>query len=226
MTEKPLFSKLFRQSPVAAISDHMAVCSRCAQALPGYLETVLQGDWDGADRLIRNIQQLEQEADELKKQLRLNLPRGIFLSVPRDDVLELLRAQDQLANTTRDVAGIILGRKMTFPDSLHASLMTYVKSSSIAARKAEECVLELDEILQAGFGTGYISRLETALEELDKTESQSDDLQVALRHDLFRLESGLDPVAVMFLYRVIDLIGDIADHAERVGNRLTLLVAR
>ena len=115
---------------------------------------------------------------------------------------------------------------MTFPDSLHASLMTYVESSSIAARKAEECVLELDEILQAGFGTGYISRLETALEELDETESQSDNLQVALRHDLFRLESGLDPVAVMFLYRVIDLIGDIADHAERVGNRLTLLVAR
>jgi uncharacterized protein Yka (UPF0111/DUF47 family) len=30
----------------------------------------------------------------------------------------------------------------------------------------------------------------------------------------------------MFLYRIIDWVGDIADRAERVGNRLEQLLAR
>lgn len=34
------------------------------------------------------------------------------------------------------------------------------------------------------------------------------------------------PIDVMFLYRVIELIGDLADVAQRVGSRLQILLAR
>ncbi len=44
--------------------------------------------------------------------------------------------------------------------------------------------------------------------------------------ELFRLESELSPVTVMLWYQIIDWIGDVADNAEKVGNRLRLLIAR
>jgi hypothetical protein len=42
---------------------------------------------------------------------------------------------------------------------------------------------------------------------------------------LFKIEDSLEPVTVIFLYQVIELTGEIADMAERVGRRLELLLA-
>ena len=43
---------------------------------------------------------------------------------------------------------------------------------------------------------------------------------------LFRHEDSMSPVSVMFWYRLIQWIGDLADFAEKVGDRLLLLIAR
>ena len=51
-------------------------------------------------------------------------------------------------------------------------------------------------------------------------------MQIKIRQDLLEIESGLNPVDVMFLYQIIDLIGDLADLSERVGARLEILLAR
>jgi uncharacterized protein Yka (UPF0111/DUF47 family) len=63
------------------------------------------------------------------------------------------------------------------------------------------------------------------IEKLDRIETDTDDQQAALRWALFKIESELEPVNVMFLYRVIELTGEIADMAERVGRRLELLLS-
>jgi len=36
----------------------------------------------------------------------------------------------------------------------------------------------------------------------------------------------MDPVEVMFLYKVIDWVGALADLAQRVGSRFELMLAR
>ncbi|MGY8796915.1 MAG: DUF47 family protein, partial [Woeseiales bacterium] len=56
-------------------------------------------------------------------------------------------------------------------------------------------------------------------------ETDTDDRQAALRASLFEIENEIAPVDVMFLYQVIELIGEIADMAERVGRRLELLLS-
>jgi hypothetical protein len=33
-------------------------------------------------------------------------------------------------------------------------------------------------------------------------------------------------VSAIFWYRLLDLIGDLADYAEKVGNRLRLMIAQ
>ena len=63
------------------------------------------------------------------------------------------------------------------------------------------------------------------IEELDKIETDTDDRELQLRASLFEVEKELDPVNVIFLYQVIERIGEIADMAERVGRRLELLLS-
>ena len=57
-------------------------------------------------------------------------------------------------------------------------------------------------------------------------EQETDEQQVILRNDLFQLEDELHPVNIMFLYKVIENTGGIADRAQRVGSRLQLMLAR
>ena len=60
---------------------------------------------------------------------------------------------------------------------------------------------------------------------MDSIEDDTDAMQVEIRAKLFAIESDLQPVNVMFLYRVIELVGDIADMADRVGRRIQVLLS-
>ena len=53
-----------------------------------------------------------------------------------------------------------------------------------------------------------------------------DDMQISLRRKLRQIEASLNPIDVMFLYKIIEWVGELADIAERVGSRLELMLAR
>ena len=72
---------------------------------------------------------------------------------------------------------------------------------------------ELDELFTSGFRGAEVSLVESLIEELDAIETDTDDRQAALRTALYAVEGDLEPVDVMFLYRVIELTGEIADMA-------------
>ena len=103
-------SKIFGHSPVGPIQNHMDAVFRCAQELVTFFEHVASGDWDQVQSSREIIVGLEHEADELKRQVRTQLPKSLFMPVPREDLLELMLVQDQIANRTRDVSGLVLGR--------------------------------------------------------------------------------------------------------------------
>jgi predicted phosphate transport protein (TIGR00153 family) len=94
-----------------------------------------------------------------------------------------------------------------------------------AAKQARKSVRELDELFTAGFRGAEVVLVEAMIEELDRIETDTDDRQAALRSSLYTIEKSLDPVDAMFLYKVIELTGEIADMAERVGRRLELLLS-
>jgi len=51
-------------------------------------------------------------------------------------------------------------------------------------------------------------------------------LQIKLRKMLFDIEDQYNPIDVMFLYKIIEWVGVLADQAQRVGSRIELMLAR
>ncbi len=158
--------------------------------------------------------------------MRLHLPKSLFLPVPRSDLLELLSVQDKVANRAKDIAGLMLGRQMHIPHSLQSQMLAYVKRAVDASAQALKAMNELDELLETGFGGREATLVESMVEELEAIERDTDRMQIEVRRALYALEKELPPVDVMFLYNIIDWVGDVADRAERVGNRLEQLLAR
>jgi len=220
-----MLANIFGTSPVMPLEKHVNVAYQATKKLGDFFEAVFDDDWDKAGSLRDEIIDLEHKADDLKKEIRLHLPKSLFMPVPREDLLELLLVQDMMANRAKDVSGIVLGRRMQIPPSIADEFLEFVKRNVDAAKQARKSVRELDELFTSGFRGAEASLVESLIEELDQIETDTDDRQAALRWSLFGIEKEFDPVDVIFLYQVIELIGDIADMAERVGRRLELLLS-
>lgn len=220
------FVSLFGRSPIGPMQQHIAKAHECAANLVPFFEAVMVEDWAQVEQVQQEMSRLEHEADKLKKSVRLHLPKSLFLPVPRSDLLELLSVQDKVANRAKDIAGLMLGRQMTVPQDLQPLMRTYVQRSVDASAQALKAMNELDELLETGFAGREAVLVETLIEELGVIEQDTDRLQIEVRRALFKVEKDLPPVDVMFLYQIIDWIGDVADRAQRVGNRLEQLLAR
>ncbi|WP_311063273.1 TIGR00153 family protein [Halomonas sp. DWK9] len=225
VTSNP-FSAMFGRSPFQPLLAHIVKANECADQLLPFFEATLAGDWDTAAELRENVTRLEHDADTLKTELRLNLPNTMFLPVSRSDLLDLISVQDKIANKVRDITGIMLGRKMRVPDELAELMREYMVTSVACVAQARQALEELKDLLESGFGRNVSDVMQNMIRELHTLEHQADDQQVAIRRRLFELESQLPPVDVIFLYKIIEWVGEVSDRAERVGSRLQILTAR
>lgn len=220
------FLQLFGRSPIRPLQEHIDKVYSCAQRLIPFFDAVLANDWNKAAELQHIITELENEADVLKKELRLNLPKGLFLPVPRTDLLDMLRSQDRIANKAKDIAGLILGRKMQIPSQLAEDLKKFLQRSIDATAQAHKSIHELDTLLETGFSGHELGIVEQMIDELDDIEHDTDEMQIRIRKKLYDVEKDLPPIDAMFLYSVIEWIGELANRAQRVGGQLQLLIAR
>lgn len=217
---------VFGPSPIRPIEQHIRKAHLCAKQLNPFFEAVLKQDWLTANDIKQKIALLEKEADGIKRDLRLHLPTGLFLPVSRTDLLELLSAQDRIANTAEDIAELIMGRKMLFPPSLSALLIALLNRSLDASKQACKAINELDELLESGFRGSEVKIVEEMIMTLDEIEHDCDDKLADIRQRIFELEKELPAIEIVFLYKLVQWIGDLADHAQVVGGRLQILIAR
>ena len=218
-------TKIFGDSPVGPIQSHMDTCYSCSEELITFFGHVVSGDWDQVESSRNRIVDLEHAADEFKRQVRSQLPKSLLMPVPREDLMELMMAQDQIANRARDVSGLVLGRRMEIPASIQKDFLTYVSRNVDAAKKARKGIRELDELYESGFRGAEAELVESLVQEMDQIEDDTDVMQVKIRAKLFLIEDTLPPVNEMFLYRIIELTGDIADVADRIGRRIQVLLS-
>ena len=221
-----MLANIFGSSPVQPLEKHMDVAYRCAKKLRPFFAAVIKGDDEKKAAVRAEIEALEHEADALKKEIRLHMPKSLFMPVPREDLLGLLLVQDRIANRAKDITGVMLGRQMSIPEPLADKFVEFVDRNIDAAKQARKSVRELDELFTAGFRGAEVALVADLIEELDRIETHTDDQQTVLRSALFEIEKTLDPIDAMFLYEVIELTGEIADLAERVGRRLELLLSQ
>ncbi len=217
---------MFGPSPIKPIEQHMYQVYQCAKLLLPFFHAVWERKWDEALDLHANISKLEKEADLIKRDLRLHLPTGLFLPVGRTDVLELLSVQDRIANKAQDISGLIVSRRMHIPEALSTLLIPFLQCSLNAAKQACKAINELDQLLESGFRGSEVTVVEEMIVTLDEIEHDSDDKLAEIRHRIFDIEETLPALEVMFLYKLVQWIGDLADHAQTVGGRLQILIAR
>lgn len=218
--------KMFGRSPIKPLQQHIAKCVEAVAELVNFIAAVQNNDWQTAQLYHKKVVDCENAADTIKKDIRAHLPKSLFLPVSRGDLLEILTIQDMIANKSKDIAGLIMGRHMQIPVSIATGYINLLNNSLSIAKLAHTAISELDELLETGFRGEEVDIVEDMIRRLDAQEHANDEIQIDIRLALFDIEQQLSPVDVVFLYKTIEWTGDIADHAHQVGSLLQLLMAR
>ena len=219
-----LIGDLFGKSPIRPMQEHMAASVSCARELLPLFECMAAGKTEEFLGRREKIDHLEHEADRIKNEIRSHLPKRLMLAVERRDMLEILDYQDSIADRAQDIAELVEIRSMTLPEPLIEPMIDLVRRV-IAACEAAECIInELDELVETGFRGRGVVRVEEMIDALSRIETDTDELAERAQRKLFALESELG-VSVVFWNQIIGWVANLADNAERVGNRLRLLIA-
>ncbi|MDH3524047.1 MAG: TIGR00153 family protein [Acidobacteriota bacterium] len=217
---------LFGKSPIRPMQKHMAVVAECAARLGPLVAALQVGDWSRIAEIKDEIFALESEADDLKNEIRSLLPRFMMLPVDRRDLLDLLSSQDDIADAAQDVAGLLSVRRMAVPAELADKVEVFAARNIAAVSQCRDVINELDELLATSFRGRSADKVLAMVDELAGIESEADALGMELAAALFELEDDLEPLDVFFWYKLVHMMGRIADQAENVGDRIRLLIAR
>jgi predicted phosphate transport protein (TIGR00153 family) len=216
--------KLVGRSPIGPMQRHMQAALACAQRVVPLVEAMAAGDDAAITACRAEIDRLEHEADDIKNEIRSHMPRRLLMAMERRDMLEILDYQDSIADVAQDIAELADQRRMHLPPALAAPLTALVVRSAAACEQGARIINELDELVETGFGDREVARVEEMISELNRIETETDDLQDTAVRTLFSLEAELG-VQTVYLHQTILWVADLADYAERVGNRLRLLIA-
>jgi predicted phosphate transport protein (TIGR00153 family) len=219
-----LIANLFGRSPVRPMQQHMQAAVACARAVVPLFEDMIAGRVERLSQHRDEIDRLEHEADRIKHEIRSHLPSRMMLAVNRRDLLEILDFQDSIADMAQDIAGLVDQRSMVVPEGLADILTELLQKVIECCEQAERIIDELDELVETGFSGSEVGRVEEMITALSRVESETDRLAERAQRALFAMEDTLG-VGTVFWYEVINWVARMADFAERVGNRLRLLIA-
>jgi len=211
---------LFRNSPFDPLYKHGEKVTECTDLVKPLFEAIISGDTKEQKILSKRICDAEKEADLLKTEIRRIMPKGIFLPVNREDLLRYLKIQDDLADTVEDIAVLSSVKSLSIPPDLSDIILEYVDTVLNVCKLADEATDHLKPLVEAGFrGDDFTDVLELA-EKAEAAEHDADDAGLEVARKLFSHEDEMKTTDVMLWFRILDLLGDLADYADKTGEWL------
>lgn len=219
-----ILTKLFGKSPFEPLYKHMLKVNECVNLVKPLMEALLADDHNQVSEIAGKIFKAEHEADMVKKEIRNNLPKSIFLPVDRGDMLNFLREQDKIADSAEDLAVLITLRKMSVPEELRENLRILVEKVLLTCETAMKVSSEIKLLAETSFGGAEAEKVMETIEALKLDEFEADKAQMKLARKMFSIETKLDPVSIFMWMQIFRELGSLANHAENLGDHLRMML--
>ena len=220
------FSKLFGKSPFKPMKKHMNIANECAMHMPSAMEAFFKGDKETLKEIKHSISQLEGDADKILEEMQSRLPKTMFLPVDRRDLLDVLEMQEAIADRTQDIIGLMLDLPMDVPEEMQKPISRLVNRVTDGVTGAYNIVKSFEDLVETGFKGRHVEKTQGLIHDVVGIETDADTIGTDITHTLFSCAKKMDPVSVVFLYKLIGWIDDLADYSEKLAIRARLLLAR
>ena len=188
------------------------------------VQCYVEQDCEEFDQLTEDVAMFESQADALKRNLRNHLPRGIFMPMDKFIFLDCLREQDHVLDDVEEALYWLSFKPMAgIPEELVGDFLHLVD----AVIPAIEKLPEMSEQAMAYFKNSTEenrNKLKSIIRDVYQAEKEADHLEHELKKNAFTLLE--DPVEIYHVVRLVEIVGDICDHAQNVSDRMRTMIAR
>ena len=219
-----LLDKLFGRSPFGPVIEHAKKVYECIELINPVIKAWLREDWDEIERLRNEISRKEHEADQMKTEIRSSLPKSLFYPVPRGDLLRILNNQDNIADAAEDLCVVLTLRKTKLPESLTEDFQSLVDQVIETCSKLLNANEELETLMEVSFTGPATEKILKIVDEIGTMEWKADNKARELVKKLLALESQLDPLTIIFIMKIIEVLSDLSNYAENCGDNLRHLI--
>lgn len=215
---------IFGTSPFGPMHEHILKVLDCLAALSPLVAAAADGDSEGVKRAAADIRRLEEEADAIKKAIRLRFTTSVLSAVTRSEVWALVKAQDDIADQCDGLAFDLAVRRTRFPDFLTDDARAFVGTLSAAIDPLSEISRILDES-----GARITAREREAIgpliDKVERVAAGSLDVEKRFLSRLFEREKEAAVLDVVFLTRFAEGAQKVAGKIENVADILTRIIA-
>ena len=220
----PLLDKLFGKSPFGPVIEHAKKVYECIDLVNPVIKAWLSEDWKQIDKLSKEVSRKEHEADNMKITIRSNLPKSLFYPVPRGDLLRILQNQDNIADAVEDLCVVLSLRKTKLPPTLTKDFQSFANQVIETAQMLLNANEELETLLEASFTGPHTEKVLKIVDEIGTLEWKCDTMGHNLVKKLISMEDSLDPLTIIFIMKIIEVLGNLSNHAENCGDNLRHLI--
>ncbi len=206
-------------SVLGMVEKHLDLTQNAAISLHTMVEVASDSNQEKGSAIFTNISRYEREADELRRKMVRELTEGEMYPEERDDLMELVRAVDQIADWSKE-AGRIL-RTIPFektPDSIKTATLNMAKANV-------DCV----DVLKQSINALSInpSRALTLADEVEMLEETIDDLYGEVRLHFANEEfPGFSMGSLILMNEFFDAIETAADWCENTADIVRAIAVR
>jgi len=199
-----------------AIDEHLDAVGLTIKKLCELMETYLAGDIEKAEVLMKEVEDQERVADELRREIEAMLYQGAFLPVNRGDYARLSELIDSVADAAESAAHALILAKPKIPSDLKKEILDLLNASLETYKLVEKSVKMLNTNVDGAIE--YAKKTELAEEDADKIE-------YTLLRKVFESER-ITTFAKLIWNQVVTKIGDIADRAEDASDQVLLIALK
>ena len=216
--------QLFSKSPFGPLQEHLIKVGDCVELVKPLFQALLDNDDESLRSIAKQISKLEHSADEIKNEIRDNLPRNIFMPVNRSDFLNLLSQQDSIADTVEDIAFLLTVRKTNCPESWRDSLLSYVHKCVNVFNDTSEIYESLDSLVQSGMTGSEANTVLKKINEIGMKEWEVDKTQFEMLSNMFSMEDEMKPADLFWWSKIFKELGDIGNYSEKSVNSIRMMI--
>ncbi len=219
----PLLS-LFTRSPFDELQEHAEKVKECAWAFQQAIECYASSRCEVFEEHRQQVIRLEHEADDIKRNIRGHLPKNVMLPVEKFQLFRYLREQDSVLDAVQESLNWLSYRPDTgIPESLERDFFLLVDAVVEPTEELSRMVGEA-RLYFKSFSEKQRNKVKAIITNMRQMEHEADQREYALLRKVFQLEA--DPVTVIHMIKLAQIIGSIADHAENAGDMMRAMLAR
>ena len=124
----PFFGLLSDRSPLDGLVEHYIKINECVDVIKESMECYVAG---GACREFgeraKQVDEIEHQADRIKRRIRNHMPRGLFMPVDKGLFLQYTKAQDNVLDDAQEAMQWLAMRRVDIPSEFQRTIIAMLE---------------------------------------------------------------------------------------------------